>query len=178
MSLDVTPTDRTGAGTPLSHDAVRQIHQQYGFLLRRRCLTFLRNPELAEDALQEAFLKLLRLGGSFTEAKEPLRWLYRLIDHACLDQLRRGKRLRHADPIDDVMLTHPNTDPTLRKEALEVLAELDDESARIAIYAFVDGMTQDEIAHEVGLSRVSVNKRIAKIREHAVRCREEQSRAS
>ena len=115
--------------------------------------------------MQEAFLKLLRIGASYKEATEPLRFLYRLTDNTCLDLLRRGKRLRTAEPLDQVTLVHPSTDPTDRKAALEVLAELDSESATIAILAFVDGLTQEEIANEIGVSRVTVNKRIARIRE-------------
>lgn len=153
----------------LSQAAVREVYRRYGFLLKRRCLGFLRNQALADDAVQEAFLKLLRMGGSYTEAKEPLRWLYRLVDNTCLDQLRRGRRLRHAEPIDnhDAALAHPNTDPMERRAALDVLAVLDEQSAQIAIMAFIDGMTQEEIAREVGLSRVTINKRIAHIREQA-----------
>ena len=171
MEAEAPAKLHASAGTPpeigLSQADVREVYRRYGFLLKRRCQGFLRNPTLADDALQEAFLKLLRIGGSYKYAKEPLRWLYRLIDNTCLDQLRRGRRLRLAEPIDnhDVMLAHPNTDPMLRRAALDILAILDAQSAQIAILAFVDGMTQEEIAAELGLSRVTINKRIAQIRE-------------
>ena len=84
----------------LSRSEVTEVHRRYGFFLHRRCRLLLRDVALADDALQEVYVKLLRTGGAMREAKHPMRWLHRVCDHACFDQLRRGKRIRHATPID------------------------------------------------------------------------------
>lgn len=48
-----------------------------------------------------------------------------------------------------------------------LLAELDDDERTLAVMAFVDGFDQGEIAERIGVSRVTVNKRVAALRERA-----------
>jgi RNA polymerase sigma-70 factor (ECF subfamily) len=151
---------------------VADLYRRYGFFLRRRCLVLLRHPSLADDALQETFLKLLRAGAGVRTASEPLRWLYSVADRTCFDQLRKTKRTRVAaslDDVGDVLPAHPGTEPELRRAAIELLTALDDEDQRIAVMAFVDGMNQHEIADELGYSRMTIIKRIARLRERAER---------
>src|SRR5688572_1357152 len=98
----------------------------------------LRHPSAADDAMQEIFLKLLRGGAGVRTADEPLRWLNRVADRACFDQLRKTKRAPVS--IDEVELPpHPGIDAELRRAAIEVLDTLDDEDQAIAVMAFVDG---------------------------------------
>lgn len=156
----------------LTRSEVADLYRRYGAFLRRRARLITRDAALAEDALQEACLNLLRAGATFREAKQPLGWLYRVIDRASLDQLRRGKRLRSAacfEELDGVagLAPPPGVDADTRLRALEVLAELGREEAEIAILAFVDGMTQSEIAEELGYSRVTINKRLQAVRQRA-----------
>jgi RNA polymerase sigma-70 factor (ECF subfamily) len=76
----------------LRTDEVSDLYAKYGFFLLRRCRTILRDPGLADDALQEAFVKILRSGGAVRDADEPLRWLYRVVDRCCFDALRKRRR--------------------------------------------------------------------------------------
>lgn len=154
----------------LTRAEVGGLYRRYGALLRRRARLVTRDPALAEDALQEACLNLLRSGSGLRDARQPVAWLYRVVDRASLDQLRRGKRLRLAAPFEDLdALAPPHcVDQDLRLRVLELLGDLDDESAEIALMAFVDGMTQGEIAEELGYSRVTVNKRVQAIRARAL----------
>lgn len=146
------------------------LYRRYGAFLRRRARLVTRDPALAEDALQEACINLLRSGAGLRDAKQPLAWLYRVVDRASLDQLRRGKRLRTAASFDDLdaLGPPPGVDPDLRLRVLELLGDLDAESAEIALMAFVDGMTQSEIAEELGYSRVTINKRVQTVRARAL----------
>ena len=151
----------------LDSAAVTKLYEKYGFFVRRRCTLLLRDTALADDALQETFLKLMKSGRPILEAEHPMRWLYRVADRACFDLLRRTKRSRQATPLDDAMgeLMHPGDEPEVRRRALELLATLDEEQQRVCVMAFIDGMTQQEIADELGVSRVTIVKRVAGIRE-------------
>jgi len=144
------------------------LYRRYGFLLRRRCRTLLRDEALADDALHEAFMNVIRHLDRFQSAEEPLRFLYRTVDNACFDQLRRRRRRREDGPLGyEPASAHPAVDIELRDAIVEVLGDLSDDERRIAVCAFVDGMSQGDIALEVGLSRVTVNKKIGTIRERA-----------
>ncbi|HVH41384.1 MAG TPA: sigma-70 family RNA polymerase sigma factor [Labilithrix sp.] len=156
----------------LSNDEVLDLYRRYGAFLRRRCLLLLRHSSLADDAFQEVFVKLMRAGSGVRAADEPLRWLYRVADRTCFDQLRKTKLARRASSIDDASIElpcHPGTEPEMRRAAIELLDALDDEDQRIAVMAFVDGMNQQEIADELGYSRMTIIKRIARLRERAMR---------
>ncbi len=142
------------------------MYQRYGALLTRRCRILLRNREQADDALQELLASLLRRGEGLRLAESPYRWLCRAADHACIDLLRRGRNLRETVDIDD--LDHagaaPGVDPEARWAVVEALTSLDQDQQLLAIMLFVDGLTQSEAATELGVSRVTINKRAQEIR--------------
>lgn len=145
---------------------VSDVYQRYGALLARRCRLLLRDPAQADDAVQELVSVLLRRGEGLRAAESPYRWLCRVADRTCLDLLRRGRRLRTAVDIDSVdpVGNAPGADPEARLAVLESLALLDEGQQSLAIMLFVDGLTQGEAATELGLSRVTVNKRAQEIR--------------
>lgn len=129
----------------------------------------MRDRALAEDALQELLATLLRRGESLRGAESPYRWLCRAVDRTCLDLLRRGKHVRAALSSDglgalDPVGVAPGVDAEARLAALQSLALLDDEQQSLAIMLFIDGMSQAEAAAELGVSRVTVNKRTQGIR--------------
>jgi RNA polymerase sigma-70 factor, ECF subfamily len=148
----------------LGSEEVSALYAKYGFFLRRRCRTILRDDALADDALQEAFVKVMRAGASIREADQPLQWLYRVVDHCCFDALRRRRRAAEAPSGDERPGAHPGVAIELRDAVLGMLGTFDEEQMRIALLLFVDGLSQGEIAEEVGVSRVTVNKRIRAIR--------------
>lgn len=150
----------------LSADEVSQVYHRYGALLTRRSRILMRDGALAEDALQEMLSTLLRRGETYREARSPYRWLCRAVDRTCLDLMRRGKRVREAVSLDDLdpVGAAPGVDPEARLAALQELARLDDDQQSLAIMLFVDGMSQGEAATELGVSRVTINKRAREIR--------------
>ncbi len=155
----------------LTSAEVTQIYSRYGFLLLRRARLITRDVALAEDAVHEALIQLLSSGAGFREATHPLRWLQVVVDRKSIDQLRRGKHVRGAATLDDPelqALAHPGVDVEARDAALKFLGELDATDQRIVVAAYVDGMSQEQIALEVGFSRVTVNKRLQAIKRDAL----------
>ncbi|HEY4015564.1 MAG TPA: sigma-70 family RNA polymerase sigma factor [Polyangiaceae bacterium] len=153
----------------LTPTEVSRLYERYGFLLLRRCRTILRDSSAAEDALQQVFEKLLRNGAGIRDADQPLRWLYRVADRCCFDLLRRRRRSPES-PMDVEAATspaHPAIDVEARNAVMALLATLDVDEQRMAVLLFVDGMSQGEIAAELGVSRVTVNKRVQALRARA-----------
>ena len=156
----------------LSGAEVTDLYRRFGFFMRRRCALILRDPMLVDDAMQETFVRVMRSGAVLRGMEHPLRWLYRVSDRCAIDQLRRGKRLRTAERIgdhEDDVGGYPHVAFEVRDAVLELMGELDETEQRICVLAFVDGMTQGDIAEEIGFSRITVNKKIAGIRERAER---------
>lgn len=150
----------------LSANEVSDVYQRFGALLSRRCLLLLRDQAQADDAVQELLSVLLRRGEGLRTADSPWRWLARTADRTCIDLLRRGKHLRAAIDIDDLdpVGVAPGMDPEARCAVVESLQRLDDDQQMLAIMLFVDGLSQGEAAVELGLSRVTINKRAQALR--------------
>ena len=62
---------------------------------------------------------------------------------------------------------HPAVDIEARDAVLKLLGTMTEQEMQIAVLLFVDGMSQGEIAAEVGVSRVTVNKKIQALRARA-----------
>ena len=142
------------------------LYEKYAFFLLRRCRVLLREASAADDAFQQAFEKILRSGGAVRAADQPLRWLYRVVDRCCFDMLRARRRWPQS-PIDDEMASearHPAIEIEVRDAVLRLLATMNEQEQRISVLLFVDGMSQGEIAEELGLSRVTVNKKVQALR--------------
>lgn len=154
-------------GPSLPQTDISALYARYGFFLRRRCRTILRDDALADDTLQEAFVKVLRSDGALHGVEEPLRWLYRVVDRCCFDALRRRRRSLESPCDEEGASVHPGVEIELRDAVLRLLATLSEDEMRIALLLFVDGMSQGEIAEEMGVSRVTVNKKIQVIRGRA-----------
>lgn len=156
----------------MTRDDVAELYRRYGFFLLRRCRLILRDEAAARDALQETFVKLMTHGATMQETERPMRWLSRVAERCCFDAMRKNRKLQMATPLEtiqDDVGAHPSVDPVVRNAVLSVLGRMSEEEQQIAVLAFDDGMSQGEIAEELGYSRVTINKRLQGIRERAQR---------
>ena len=69
---------------------------QYQLPLLRLCYAYLRDEELAKDAVQETFIKAYRNLNGFRETASEKTWLSRIAINTCKD-LRRASWFRHVD---------------------------------------------------------------------------------
>lgn len=119
----------------------------------------------AEDVVQAVFVDLI--GRRKTDVE--LAYLYRAATTRCLNRIRdRSRRLRLLQQHGDDMLRPPS--PRLESQVLsgdllaKLVASLDDRSSEILIYHHLDGMTQEEVAEMMGLSRRTIGTRLSQIR--------------
>jgi RNA polymerase sigma-70 factor (ECF subfamily) len=148
---------------------IQALYVQYGYFLFRRCLTFVTDEATAQDAVQEVFVRALQSGAGFRGHADPKTWLCRISDHHCIDLLRRrrsrGQSVAGGDGEDDLAadgLCH-NDDPESMVTARRLMASLDLADRRMAMLYFVDELTQNEMAAELGLSRRTIGKYLKKL---------------
>ncbi len=154
----------------MDREEIIQIYQRLGPLIYRRCLRLLADPENARDATQEVFVRTLRHASKLPGDDECLPWLYRVATNYCLKKLRYGRRLEFRRPED---LPEPLGRATserwlaARQQVVALLDLFDDKTRRIAVYAYMDGMTQEEISGLMGISRKTVGKKLRRFTERA-----------
>jgi RNA polymerase sigma-70 factor (ECF subfamily) len=145
---------------------VAQLYSEYGYFLFRRCFAYLGDAAAADDAVQEVFVRALRGAAEYRGEAAPRTWLCRIADHLCVDLLRRRQR----NPVQG-SLPEPEVDTALEpsaraddRDALvaarRLLAQLEPESQRLALLYYVDELTQEELAEELGVSRRTIGKRL------------------
>jgi RNA polymerase sigma-70 factor, ECF subfamily len=155
-------------GERLSADAVRDLFLKHGPMVYRRALRLLGDRHDAEEATQEVFIRALRGAESFEGRSEVTTWLYRITTHYCLNQIRDTKRRR------DLLEARAAEDD--RAEALaapelvllrRLLSEADEQQAKAAVYVYLDGMTHEEAAEVLGVSKRTVGNLIQRFRDWA-----------
>ncbi len=151
-------------------EGISELYSRFGAVIYRRCRKLLCDPELAEDATQEVFVRAMRHAHRLISDRECLPWLYRVTTNYCLNVIRDESRAQHVPlclATESVRDNGIERRFTAREEVAGLLREFDDTSTQIAIFAHMDRMTQDEIASVMGLSRRTVGKRLKKISEAA-----------
>lgn len=137
-------------------------------MVHRRALALLGRDADAWDVVQEVFERLLKSGAHFRHEARPTTYVYRITTNVALNALRaRAVREPNADP---VVAPEPTIDQG-SSEAADLLRALSrtvpDRQMEIAILHFLDGLTQEEIADVLGLSRKTISRDLEQLRARA-----------
>ena len=142
-----------------NHELERLV-LQYQQPLLRTCFLYLRDRTLAEDAVQETFLKAYRSLASFRGECSEKTWLMKIAMNTCCD-LRRAHRLRSIDPRRIPELLPQAAEEELVTQVIQLPRKLREV---ILLYYYQD-MTVTEIAVSLGISQSSVSGRLKRARE-------------
>jgi RNA polymerase sigma-70 factor (ECF subfamily) len=160
---------RSMADAPSRRAQVADLYQRYGHLVRTRCYFLLRDEEAARDAAQEVFVRVMRSIESFREDASPSTWMLKIATNHCLNVIA-SQKAKWRDRFQQYM-THldeegllAGVDPEKARLVTQLLAKLDLETQQVAIFYYVDEMTQEEIASALNRSLPTVRKRLAKFK--------------
>jgi RNA polymerase sigma-70 factor, ECF subfamily len=131
----------------------------------RFLVRFLRNPALAEDALQETFLAAFKSVGSLRRATSLRAWLGSIAVRKALN-LHRASNRRVRVEAQAPSGPHPDPDPGVRDLAqrlLSLMQQLNPEK-RLALLLVSEGYSSAEIAEITGEERNTVLSRIFRAR--------------
>lgn len=158
----------------MTPELIQDLYQRHAYALFRRCHHLLRDPDEARDAMQESFLRLIEDPTRFRGRSTHATFLFGVATHVCLNRLR-NRAARGSTWQATVARALESGGPSAadaaeaRQLATAILAEADEQTAAIAVYHFVDGLPQGEIASLVGRSRVTVNQVLKRFRQWARR---------
>lgn len=104
--------------------AYEELMIKYRNLVYHVMIKMVRNPQEAEDLLQEAFIKAFKALASFNEEYAFSTWLMKIATNNCIDFLRKKKLKTFSidEPVkykeDQVKIEVPDVDPTPEKYLL------------------------------------------------------------
>jgi len=146
---------------------IDQLYRQYGPMVMRRCRQLLRDEDQALDATQDVFVRLIERRDHL-RADYPSSLLYRIATNICLNRIRDAKKRKTSTDQKLLEQIADLDDAEGQIEARSVLARLfglERETTRtMAVLHYVDGMTLEEVAGEVGMSVSGVRKRLRGLR--------------
>jgi RNA polymerase sigma factor (sigma-70 family) len=155
--------------------ALGELYDRFGRVAYGLALRILRDPALAQDAVQDAMLSAWRTAASFDPRRgKASTWLLTLVHRRAVDVVRREDR-RRAQPIEDAPIASGDaTDETAelreqRRAVQAALAQLPPEQREALELAYYGGLSQSELAERLGVPLGTVKSRmfaaLSKLRE-------------
>jgi len=89
-------------------ETLAALVSQYAGTLYRVAFSVLRNAADAEDAVQEAFLRVLRHRDTLDEVRDQRVWLIRIVWNIVLDRKRRAKTRPETDDVSELARVLPS----------------------------------------------------------------------
>jgi RNA polymerase sigma-70 factor, ECF subfamily len=159
---------RARAGDGEAFAVLVERHQR---MVVRTALRLLGRLDLAQDAGQEAFLRLHRHLGLFDESRELGPWLYRVVVNVCRDMLRRSRphRLLGLDAVREVRderhgpgrLDDAVTLAERRRLVQAALLTLPLKEREAVVLRDIEGLPTSEVARVLGSSEGTVRSQIS-----------------
>jgi RNA polymerase sigma factor (sigma-70 family) len=151
-------------------EAYRQLFRKYGPMAKALSLRVARQPFMAEEIVQEAFLVLWRNPASFREERGSFRaWLMAMVHHRAVDTVRREEAQRRrslmAHPGDlvgeDVAeeVVHAAESLQQGSRVRRALWDLPPEQRQVLELMYFQGKTQASISRELGVPLGTVKSR-------------------
>ena len=151
--------------------ALGQLYDRYRLILFGVLMRILNNREEAEDVLQEVFLQVWRRAADFDENRgRPFTWLVTLARSRGIDRLRAlasGERvatMAEAGANEASAAVSDAATDAIRSEQRGVvnsaLSQLPEDQKRPLMLAYFDGLTQSEIALQLGAPLGTVKTRM------------------
>lgn len=153
-------------------DLEQWLARDYGKAYRTACLV-LRNPDDAEDAVQEAFLRVWRFRDAIPQDAGRNAWLYRVVVNACVSRIRSESARTGRDEGAAALAGLPDAapEPSVAAEQSELagtvgaaLAELPEHLRIPLVLRFYAGLSEKEIATAIDRRPGTVKSRLHEAR--------------
>ena len=147
------------------------LAEAYAPAYRSACL-LLRNPADAEEAVQEAFLRVWRFRDAIPDGPGRRAWLYRVVVNACLSRLRHDASWRgRTVPLDGIDSAAADEGPAasaerslLADQVLGALERLPEHLRVVVVLRFYAGLSEREIATAIARRPGTVKSRLSEAR--------------
>lgn len=176
-SLDELLVERAKRGDVEAFEQLISQHQKTVFNIAYRLTS---NYEDASDVAQEAFIRAYSSLAEFRGDSSFATWLYRIVNNACLDELRKRKRQRvtyidESVTMDDGEMSRQIADTAdgpeqalerveIQRAVQESITSLDEEYRLVLVMRDIQGYSYNEIADALAINLGTVKSRLNRAR--------------
>ncbi|MCX7550756.1 RNA polymerase sigma factor [Xanthomarina sp. F2636L] len=144
--------------------AITLLYENYADALYGVILKVLNDEDLAQDALQETFIKIWKNAKSYNVKKAKLfTWLYRIAYNTAIDKVRSQTNKTNKEVQIEASNVYKLTSESLNQDVMDIKTHLKsiDEKYQIVINAlFFEGMTQQEASDELDIPLGTIKSRL------------------
>lgn len=156
-----------------SSKTIAALVDEYSAALYRVAYSVMRNSAEAEDAVQEAFLRVLKHRDKLSEIRDLRVWLVRITWNVVLDKKRRSKTRPENDDIADYARVLPSSERRADDEIISsqeharilgLIDRLPAKERQALLLSAIDELTTAQIAAVLKTTESSVRSRIFRAR--------------
>ena len=140
---------------------LNRLMMAYGGLLRGLCTGMLGDRDLAQDVVQETFLRAWRQGSLRPETEKA--WLVRVAVNLCRDQLR-SRWLCSVIRDETLLMQLPAPESTEGSGILEMVRSLPPRLREVILLHYYQNMDAPEMAQALGMTVSAVYRRLRQAR--------------
>ena len=144
--------------------ALNLLYDNYADSLYGVILKVTTNEELAQDALQETFVKVWKNSKKYDSKKAKLfTWLYRIAKNTAIDKLRSFNNRFEKEVQIDKSNVYILPTASLNQDVIDLkehVARLDDKYQIVLKALFFEGMTQQEASEELDIPLGTIKSRL------------------
>nr|WP_321222169.1 RNA polymerase sigma factor [uncultured Psychroserpens sp.] len=161
-----TPIEKQIVGLLAKGDkkALNLLYENYADSLYGVILKVTINEEIAQDALQETFIKVWKNAKKYDSKKAKLfTWLYRIAKNTAIDKLRSFNNRFEKEVQIDKSNVYILPTANLNQDVLDLkehVARLDDKYQIVLKALFFEGMTQQEASDELEIPLGTIKSRL------------------
>ena len=157
MSRDIGESGRSG---------LERLMEQYGSSLLRMCALYLKDADLAQDAVQETFIRAYRHIEDYRGESSERTWLMAIAINVSRDMLRTAwfrhqSRSTDIDTLPEKPAEFEFPDNTVLTEVMHLPAKY----REVVLLRYYEGLKLKEVASALGLSDGRVRSRLNKANE-------------
>ena len=148
-----------------AEEEITRLVETHQLALLRLCFAYLHDRSLAEDAVQETFLKAYRKLSQFQGKANVKAWLSAIAINCCRD-MSRGSWFRHVDrsiSIDQLPMRSEEANPEDDSVSVEVM-NLPIRLREVVLLYYFEDMNTNEIAETLRISQQAVSSRLMRAR--------------
>lgn len=151
----------TKGGDEVDHsNRLEELIEKYEHTLYRAAAAILGDPQEAEDAVQETYLRYLEKRPEFRDGEHEKAWLLKVTANRCMSVLRARKR----HPAVELLDVYPAPDTDCRELMEAVLALPANQRAAVHLH-YYEGYTSEEIGAILGQRPGTVRSHLSRARD-------------
>ncbi len=145
-------------------EAMNLLYENYADSLYGVIMKVISDEELAQDVLQETFIKVWKKGKTYDPKKSKLfTWLYRIAYNTAIDKIRSTTKKESKEIQIEASNVYKLTSKAINQDVLDIkkhLGTLDEKYQTVINALFFEGMTQQEASDELNIPLGTIKSRL------------------